>query len=53
MPATIKKQLIQEIEEMPDELQEKMLKIDNYEIRGNGMELKTSLIFYKGGFCGY
>jgi hypothetical protein len=27
MPATVKKQLIQEIEDMPDELQEKMLKL--------------------------
>ncbi len=30
MPATIKKQLIREIEEIPDELQEKMLKMVHF-----------------------
>jgi hypothetical protein len=30
MPATVKKQLIQEIEDMPDELQEKMLKLVHF-----------------------
>jgi hypothetical protein len=30
MPATIKKQLIQEIEDLPDELQEKMLKMVHF-----------------------
>lgn len=30
MPATIKKQLIREIEELPDELQEKMLKMMHF-----------------------
>lgn len=30
MPAIVKKQLIQEIEDMPDELQEKMLKLVHF-----------------------
>lgn len=30
MPATIKKQLIREIEDLPDELQEKMLKMMHF-----------------------